>query len=570
MKPASKNLKLSNSLALQSDIKKSFASPFRNEGNSLAKGIERAVIEINKLKPEQGKGGAFLGINSALTIDFKKVKNISLAQKSISFDEIIKQVIQTFEGLPNWGHPLNMSNVCPQENIAAIVASMLTQVFSPNILEGEYAWNTARAELESVAILANLAGWNAQKAGGIYTYGGSGCWTYHLKYALSRVLPGSREKGIRTDAKVICSQQAHYTMLNSTDWSGLGMENIIKVKTVTGSNEMDMEHLEEVLKECYAKKMPVASVVCTMGTTDANAFDPVKKVRRLLRKYPNDRKYGKAFLYCDAVIGWSWMTFKDYNFKENVLSFSAPALKAIDKNYKAVKDIFYADAFGVDFHKCFSPLASSIFVYKNAKEFEQLLSRKEAGYLQKRSPYNPHNYSLEVSRSAGGSMSGWATLKFLGAEGFQTMLGNILENKIYLVHQLQKHKDIVCVNSEDTGWVTLLRIYARGVNAAGQYENELKNPTYKAVLKRNNKTIDAIGELLWKWFREGKKINGRPTAYLSTTTGFRPATYNVDLKDKKAVIYAIKIYPVNVFITRESMDHAVDCIVAARDEIVAD
>lgn len=560
-------LKIHPQKGLIPDIKKSFASPFRDTENSLANAIGQAVAAIDALKPEKDQGGAFVGTNADLTIDFQKVKDCTLPQKSRPLEVVVKEIIQTFEGLPNWGHPLNMSNVCPQENMAAIVASMLTQVFSPNILEGEYAWNTARAELESAAMLANLAGWNSQKAGGIYTYGGSGCWMYHLKYALTRVLPGSREKGVRTDAKVICSGQAHYTMLNSTDWTGLGTDNIIKIKTHPGSNEMDLDHLEEVLKDCTAKRVPVASVVCTMATTDANAFDPVKKVRRLLDKYPNGKGHGQPLLYCDAVIGWSWMTFKDYDFKANPLRFSTPALAAIRKNYKAVKDIFYADAFGVDFHKCFCPLGSSIFVYKNAGELERLLSRSEAAYLQKRSPYNPHDYSLEVSRSAGGSMSGWATLKFLGAEGFQQILGGILENKIYLLQQLRKHPDMVCVNREDTGWVTLLRIYDKGVTAAPQYEAELNNPKFKAALKRTNKKLEAIGELLWTWFREGKKINGKPTAYLSVTTGFRPVTYNADMRDEKAVVYAIKIYPVNVFITPESIDHAIDCIVAARNEI---
>ncbi|MDA1378605.1 pyridoxal-dependent decarboxylase [Plesiomonas shigelloides subsp. oncorhynchi] len=124
-------------------------------------------------------------------------------------------------------------------------------------------------------MLGNLIGWNPLHTGCVYTYGGSGCWTYHVKYALTRVLPDSRHTGIRTDAKVICSQQAHYTMLNSTDWMGLGMDNIITVRTDPETNAMDLAHLEEILKQLQAEKTPVASVVCTMGTTDANAFDPV-------------------------------------------------------------------------------------------------------------------------------------------------------------------------------------------------------------------------------------------------------------------------------------------------------
>ena len=48
--------------------------------------------------------------------------------------EVIEQVIHLFEGLPNWGHPLTMSNVNPQANTAAIVAAVLSEIFAPDIL----------------------------------------------------------------------------------------------------------------------------------------------------------------------------------------------------------------------------------------------------------------------------------------------------------------------------------------------------------------------------------------------------------------------------------------------------
>ncbi len=552
----------------RSEMAKSFPSPYRGGGDSLADGINEAIRQLDKLKPKKKGGAAFLGTNPALTIDFENVKDSSLNPKMSTSDEVIKQVIKLFEGMPNWGHPLTMNNVNPQGNTVAIVAAILSEIFAPNILEGEYAWNTHQAELESAGILANLAGWKPKEAGCIYTYGGSGCWTYHLKYALTRVLPDSRYKGVRTDAKVICSQQAHYTMLNSTDWMGLGMDNIIRIKTDSDTNAMDTKHLEIVLKDCQAKNIPVASVVCTMGTTDANAFDPVEEVRKLMDKYPNPKGYGKSLLYCDSVIGWSWIAFKNYDFKKNPLGFSETVLPYIEKNYNAIKGIFYADAFGVDFHKTgFSPYISSTFVYKNAKEFETLLSRGASAYLQPRSPYNPLNYTLEVSRAATGSIAGWATLKFFGHEGFQSVLGGILENKVYLKNQIEKKFEMVCVNPSDYGLVTLLRIYPKGMDARAQFNSELHDPAFRGALIKHNKMTHAIGDKLFEWFRSGKKINGQCTPYLSFSTGFRTTEYNRDMKDSEAVIYAVKMFPMNVNITPAIMDHVLECIVAARDEV---
>ncbi len=551
------------------DMLKSFPSPYRNENDTLALAINKAILEIDNLKPEKSMGSAFLGTNSELTIDFEKVKQSSLNQMMNKPEIVIEEVIKLFEGLPNWGHPLTMCNVNPQGNTAAIIAAILTELFAPNILEGEYAWNIHQAELESGGILANLAGWVSKDSGCVYTYGGSGCWTYQLKYALTRVLPDSRNIGIRTDAKVICSQQAHYTMLNSTDWMGLGMNNIIRIKTDVETNAMDINDLEEVMKDCTAKKIPIASIVCTMGTTDANAFDPVKEVRDLIEKYGNPEGYGKTVLYCDSVIGWSWLAFKNYDFTINPLGFSDTVLPYIENNYNAIKDVFYADAFGVDFHKTgFSPYISSVFVYKNALEFESLLSRDSSVYLQPRSPYNPMNYTLEVSRAATGSMVGWATLKFFGHEGFQSVLGGILENKVYLQNKIDENSEMVCVNPSDYGLVTLLRIYPNGMDAQAQFNNELNSPSFRDDLIKYNKLTLAIGDLLFQWFRSGKKINGLFTPHLSFSTGFRATKYNRDMKDKEAVVYAIKMFPMNVYITPEIMNHTLVCVAAARDEVM--
>ena len=186
-----------------------FPSPFRGKTDPLAQNMMKAVSMIDALKPEEG-GPAYLGQNSALSYTYPEIKNKEINFKSQSLDEVIADTVKLFEGMPNVSSPLTMSNVWPQPNVASIIASTLPLIYMPNIIEGEYAWNVHKAELESAGMIANLFGWAPTKAGCVYTYGGSGCWFYALKYALTRVLPNSRDKGIRTDGKVIVSSQAHY------------------------------------------------------------------------------------------------------------------------------------------------------------------------------------------------------------------------------------------------------------------------------------------------------------------------------------------------------------------------
>lgn len=533
--------------------------------------MAKAVKLIDNLRPTGPQDKAFLGDSSALTYTYPDVKNARIPEKSSSLDEVMAECVKMFNGMPDVSSPLTMSNVWPQPNNASIIASMLPLIFAPNIIEGEYAWNVHKAELESEGMLANLFGWEPTKAGAIYTYGGSGCWLYGLKYALTRVLPDSRSKGVRTDGKVLVSSQSHYCRQNATDWAGLDMDNIVVIPTDPDSNTMGLKALEATLADLTSKRIPVIEVVCTMGTTDANAFDPVADVRRLLDQYPNPAPYSKALLYCDAVCGWSWQTFNFYDFDKNPLGFSPEALRMMKTNTAKMNGIHLADAVGIDFHRFgFSPYISSCFLYKDAAEFENIMRRGSYAYLQEVTPYNPMYYSLEVSRWAAGSMAGHATLKYLGLEGLQAVLGGILEVKLDMDSLVEKQPEMVLCNSEDSGFTTLFRVYPKGSDARKQYRLENNDRGHHADLLANNRLQAAIGEKMFNWFLEGKLINGKPLPHISYSTGFSTAAWNADGADPEGIVYAIKTYPMNVYNNPEVMDHVITCVLAARDAVLAE
>ncbi len=413
------------------------------------------------------------------------------------------------------------------------------------------------------------------EAGGLFTFGGSGCYFYGIKYALTSCLGmNSRCDGIRTDAKVLVSQQGHYCKMNSTDWTGLGMENFIEIDTDVDTNAMNFEHLEEVVRELYNAGTPIAAIVCTMGTTDAFAINPIDQVRALvdelypLEKHPHG--IGRPLIYADAVIGWSWLTFKGYDFLANPLGFAPEVLANIKKNYDAISKVIYADAIGCDFHKTgWATYNCSVIMVRSLHHFQELLSRPGSAYLQARTCYNPGLYTLEVSRSGSYSMAAWATLKLMGYEGFRSILGGILEIQHYLRHEvIAKEQTVVCVNTGASGFVTLFRVYRRGVDAESQYIRELTDPNFKAELDANNELQKNVADLLWQWHRDGQLHQGSYAPYISYTSGFRPTDY-LDQTAEPGFIYAVKAYPMNVNITPLVMDELIRLVLAARDEIEA-
>ena len=557
-------------------IQSGFPSPWRETGDDkiFENTFLSAVSQLDKMKhprmyQEQKAWQGYLG-DPALP-DYSKCKDVQLGKQIKPLNDVIKELVGFFNGMPNWNHPQTMCNVVPPPNTASIIGSTLCQVFSPNILEGEYSWNIAKTEIESGAMLAEMIGWNKHTSGGIYTFGGTGCYFYGVKLALTSVFgKKSRYKGIREDGQILVSKSGHYIKQNCSDWIGLGMDNVREIP-VDEHNRMDISALKKVMDDCKKEGKPIVMIICTMGTTDAFAIDPIAEVRKLIDSYENAKGYPKPFLYADAVIGWSWLAFKTYDFKKNPLEFSKKALIIIKYNYEQMKSLHHADALGIDFHKTgWAPYNCSFFMVKNYDKFSELLGRPLPGYLQDRTPYNPFKFTFETSRTGAYSMAGWASLRFFGYEGYQVMLGRIIEVSIFLRELLKKDKSMVCVNPDNYGFVTLFRVYPRHINAEEQYEKELNDPEYKDELKAYNLLQQRVANKLFAMLRDPKQtIRGwENPPYTSFTSGYRNVEYPHDPKDSSYHVYSLKSFPMSPNSNEISMQIVRNYVLKARDLVI--
>ncbi|HDN26598.1 MAG TPA: aspartate aminotransferase family protein [Thioploca sp.] len=487
---------------------------------------------------------------------------------------VIHELVNFFDGMPIWNHPQTMANVIPPANTASIIGATLGGIFSPNIIEGDYSWHVAKTEIESAAMVADMIGWDQNKAGGLFTFGGTGCYLYGTKYALTRCLgKESRYTGIREDVKVLVSAQGHYAKQNCTDWSGLGMNHFINIQT-DNNNCMDVEELKKVMEECYQQGHKIAMIVCTMGTTDAFAIDPIRQIREAIDEFQaKHRITGWPMLYADAVIGWAWLAFSGYNFKTNFLQFSPAALEILQTNYEQIKDMHFADAFGCDFHKTgWAPYNCSLFMVKNRVEFQQLMERPVPSYLHPNTDYNPGHYTLETSRTGSYSLAAWATLRFFGREGFRVMLGRIIEVQMYLRQRLTEERSLVCVNPDDYGFVTLFRVYPESVDAEKAYQKELNDPAYREQLKIFNQFQTRVANKLFDMLRNPSSAptGWKNPPYTSYTAGFRAPLYAPDESDSRYFIYALKSYPMSPNSDEHSMVLLIAYVLKARELVMQD
>ncbi|MBP2018457.1 glutamate/tyrosine decarboxylase-like PLP-dependent enzyme [Symbiobacterium terraclitae] len=540
-------------------LKASFPSPWRepDRDQSFEQMFARAVGMINALKqPPAGTDAAKSYLGKVDLPDYSKCHEARLAPRMMPQEQVLAELASLFDGMPVWNHPYTMANVIPPANTPSIIGAAMAGVFSPNIIEGEYSWNVAKTELEAAAMVAAMIGWDPQTAGGLFTFGGTGCYLYGTKYALTRVLgPESRKRGIRVDGQILVSAEGHYVKDNCSDWTGLGSGNVREIQ-VDEQNRMSIPHLKQVLEECRREGKPVVMVVCTMGTTDAFAIDPIREVREILDSYENAGGCPRPLLYADAVIGWSWLAFKHYDFERNPLQFSAEALAKIRRNAEQMADLIYADAIGCDFHKTgWSPYNCSLFMVKDYKLFAKMLERPAPAYLQDRTAYNPGHYTLETSRSAAYSTAAWSTLKLLGYEGFQVMLGRIIEVEVYFRKVLAEMPNMVCVNPTENGFVTLFRVYPEWVDAKAQYQRELSDPGAREDLYWYNMLQQNVANKLFAMLRDpDQRVEGwEYPPYTSFTAGYRPTSYAPGETDKRYWVYGLKSYPMSPYCDERAM-----------------
>jgi L-2,4-diaminobutyrate decarboxylase len=464
-------------------------------------------------------------------------------------------------GMTVWAHPNAQANVIPPPTIPSITAFIAAALYNPNIIWDEYSARFAEAEIEAVAMLANLVGYDPAQAGGVFTFGGTGTILYGVKLALEKLTGGrGMTAGIRRDYKVVASGASHYARLNVAAWLGLGSDNLITVPS-TAQNEISLTHLEATLRDRYERDETVAVIILTLGTTDAFGIDDLAAVAALRDRLVAEYHLPFApWLHADAVIGWPWLVFQDYDFDLNPLGFHARTLRALQDSVDRIRPLHLADSIGMDFHKTgYAPYTSSLVLVKHRADLG-LLSRDPAAmpYLYQFGHYHPGLFTLECSRSGAGALAALANLKLLGKQGYRVILGHGVEMAELLRERLEFLDCARVLNDANFGPVTLFRLYPEGVDAAAAYARELTDPGYRAELERHNAYNRRIFDATHARALRGEGV------LLSWTDAYRTTA------DGAGRIAALKSFVMSPWTDRPAMDTVVRQVLDARREIETD
>jgi glutamate/tyrosine decarboxylase-like PLP-dependent enzyme len=189
-------------------------------------------------------------------------------------------------------------------NLPSILGEMVAAVSNTSSCTYESAPVSTLMEKYMIQEMLDLVGF--KNGEGQMTTGSSNANMLAMMAARNESLSAVKTKGLfgQQDIMGFVSADAHYSMEKAANIVGLGTDHLFKVP-VNGLGEMDMDLLEENLERTVNKSALPFFVAGTAGTTVRGAYDSIKGLLRLKKKFNFwlhiDGAWGGAVLVSDAL-----------------------------------------------------------------------------------------------------------------------------------------------------------------------------------------------------------------------------------------------------------------------------
>jgi glutamate/tyrosine decarboxylase-like PLP-dependent enzyme len=513
----------------------------------------RALDQVDALK----SAAPMLGAPVTLDYDAALARRVEDAPRAL--ESVTAELVQYLSGMFIWGHPRAQINVVTSPTIASLIGGLLPSLYNPNLVSEETSRRVSLAEVEAIAMTGALVGYDPAVADGIFTFGGTGALLYGAKIGLEKALPGTRRDGLRGALPaIVCSTRAHYANETVANWLGLGEAQVVRVST-TDDSQMRLDELVKAVQRIVSGGQRLACLVATMGTTDAFGLDDLEGIVRvrdaLVAEYRLDYV---PHVHADAVIGWAWSVFNDYDFDANPLGFRHRTVRAIAGTARRIRHLGKADSIGIDYHKTgFAPYISSAVLIKDGRDFQRLArSEEDTPYIFQSGERHPGRFTLETTRPGNGILAALANLRLFGRHGLQALLGHVVTMAEELRERLEGHVSTTVLNGENFGPVTLFRVYPDGVDTFSMPQQERTDPAMRATLQRHNAYNRRIFERIQDDALQGRGI------VISMTDCYRESDYGEP-------IVALKSYILSPFSEDTHVAAVLDSIWQARRAVAA-
>jgi L-2,4-diaminobutyrate decarboxylase len=513
----------------------------------------RALDQVDGMKSETPLLGG------PVTLDYDAARRSRIADDPQSPEQVTQQLVSHLAGMFIWGHPRAQINVVPCPTIPSVIGGLLPSIYNPNLVSEESSRQVAVAEVETSAMTAALLGYDPEQSAGLFTFGGTGTLLYGVKLGLEKCSPGVGRRGVTEPAVILCSERSHYACLAVANWLGIGQDHVIQVPC-TPDNEIRTCLLESMARDVLKSGRKIAAIVATMGTTDHFGLDDLEAVREIRDRLVDEFRLDyRPHIHADAVIGWAWSVFNDYDFSANPLGFRSRTVRALAGTRRRIVHLPLADSVGIDFHKTgFTPYVSSLFLARDSRDLELICRKPEdTPYLFHDGHYHPGRYTLETTRSGAGPMAALANLRLFGKQGLRALLGHLVTMAESLRERLEGQPFSTVVNRGNFGPVTLFRVYPDDVDTFQAPQREQSDVGFRDQLRQHNDYNRRVFQLVHQEALQGRGV------VISLTDCYRETDYGEP-------IVALKSYILSPFSEEQYVDAVVDSLQAARARIATE
>ncbi|KOX73314.1 Cysteine sulfinic acid decarboxylase [Melipona quadrifasciata] len=260
--------------------------------------LEEAVFEGTSRKNRVVEWMEPAALQSA--IDLKLSDQGSSHKKLVTLARnVIKYSVKT-------GHPRFINQLYSSVDPYGLLGQWLTDALNPSVYTYEVSPVFSLMEEEILYEMRNIVGWKDGRGEGIFCPGGSIANGYAINLARHYRFPELKELGLSSAGRLIVftSRDSHYSVKKLTAFLGLGTSNVYEVKT-DSRGKMCVTDLEAQIKKALDEGAVPLIVSATAGTTVLGAFDPLKKIALICKKY-------NLWYHVDAAWGGGTLMSKKY------------------------------------------------------------------------------------------------------------------------------------------------------------------------------------------------------------------------------------------------------------------
>jgi sulfinoalanine decarboxylase len=349
--------------------------------------------------------------------------DIRLNDDAISDEDFIPILRKLILNTPRTATKMFFNQLFGGRNGRSVLGELLAVMLNNSMYTYKVGGPQIGVEKEIISKISGFVGFDPKTSEGTLAAGGSMTNLMGLIMARDRKDPNAKLDGVSKKMTVYTSNESHYSLPKNMAFAGIGRNNIRKIEA-DDYGRMSTEALEIEIQKDIENGYTPCMVNATAGTTVLAAFDPLREIGRICKKY--DIWFHVDGAYCGSVI------------------FS-------DKYKHHVDGSELADTFTLNAHKTLStPLSCSIIVTRHKECMYESFSNK-ASYLYQTAEdeFNPGKISLQCGRR-NDTLKFWTLWKSIGTKGVGAIVDHEFELAQYCRDYVADNHDYTLYNSGDS------------------------------------------------------------------------------------------------------------------------